>query len=72
MKSSAVIPATFKLLYNRAESAAILSLSPRSVDYLIADGRLEAKRVGGRVLVSFQALQAFANSDQTSEIVKIA
>jgi hypothetical protein len=39
-----------KLLYSRRDTAEALSLSIRSIDYLITTGRLIARRVGGRFL----------------------
>ena len=56
------------LLVSRREAAEALSLSVRAVDYLIADGRLKARRIGGRVLIPYKTLSAFAERDQTTVI----
>lgn len=65
--SAPVLP--IKIMLDRKSAAFALSISPRSVDYLIADGRLQASRVGGRVLIAVSELQAFAQRDQTAYLV---
>lgn len=40
-----------RLLYDRKTAARMLSISIRSLDYLIAERRLSVTRIGGRVLV---------------------
>jgi hypothetical protein len=49
-----------KLLYSRRDTAEALSLSIRSVDYLITTGRLTARRVGGKILIPVSAVRRFA------------
>ncbi|MBZ5543375.1 MAG: helix-turn-helix domain-containing protein [Acidobacteriia bacterium] len=39
----------------------MLSISVRKVDYLIADGRLKASRIDGRVLIHRDELARFAS-----------
>lgn len=39
-----------KLLYSRRDTAEAISLSIRSVDYLITTGRLSTRRIGGKIL----------------------
>jgi excisionase family DNA binding protein len=46
-----------KLGYSRKEAAAASSLSVRTVDYLIREGRLQAVKIKGRVVIPAQALQ---------------
>jgi hypothetical protein len=41
----------------------------RSVDYLLADGRLTHRRVGFRVLIPFQAMIAFIAKNNPTAIV---
>jgi excisionase family DNA binding protein len=48
------------LLLNRTAVATLLSLCTKSVDLLIADGRLTATRIGGRVLVHRSEVERFA------------
>jgi excisionase family DNA binding protein len=49
-----------KLLYSKPEAAAILSISERLLDQLIATHKLQCRRVGRRVLVHRHSLEAFA------------
>lgn len=51
-----------KLLLSRAEAAALLNLSTRSVDYLIAQGKLSSKKLGKRRLVPREAVERLAKS----------
>jgi hypothetical protein len=50
-----------KLLYTRAESAAMLSLCLSSIDQLINQGKLPAIRKGRRVFIQLAELQYFAD-----------
>src|SRR6202035_1258632 len=49
-----------KLLFSRRDTAEALSLSIRSIDYLITTGRLSARRVGGEILIPASAVRRFA------------
>ena len=53
-------PKPERLLYDKREAAAMLSVSVRTIDYLIADKELPCIRIRGRVLLHRDALQAFA------------
>jgi excisionase family DNA binding protein len=55
----------FKLLYDKKDAAELLSISVRSIDYLIAEGQLRVRRVGRRVLIPYQSLQQFTRSDHS-------
>lgn len=55
-----------KILVSRRDAAALMSVSQRAIDYLIADGRIASRRVGGRVLIPLRALEAFAAQDHTA------
>jgi excisionase family DNA binding protein len=57
-----------KLLLSRFEAAEMLSISPRAVDYLIANNELCTRRIGSRVLIPVQALRAFARSDHPQRL----
>jgi len=48
------------LLVSKRESARALGLSVRSVEYLIAAGKLPRRKIGRRVLIPYKALVAFA------------
>jgi excisionase family DNA binding protein len=52
-----------KILVNRKEAARLLSVSLRSLDYLIMRRELLARRVGRRVLIPRRALEQFALRD---------
>ena len=57
-----------RLLVGRREAARMLSISQRSLDYLLADRRLHARRIGGRVLFAVSELQRYARSDHPQPI----
>lgn len=40
-----------KMAYSRKQAAAELSVSPRTIDYWIAQGHLKARQLGRRVVV---------------------
>ena len=52
-----------KLTVNRFEAAEMLSISLRTLDYLLACGELRARRVGRRVLIPREELQRFLRRD---------
>jgi excisionase family DNA binding protein len=52
-----------KLLYSRKDAAQALSISIRSLDYLISNGQLPTRRIGKKVLVPAAALRQFARGD---------
>jgi len=49
-----------KLLYSKQDTAEALSLSVRSIDYLILTQRLPMRRVGGKVMIPAGAVRRFA------------
>jgi excisionase family DNA binding protein len=51
-----------KLLITRSDAATLLNLSARSIDYLIAKGRLSSRKFGKRRLISRAAVLKFAKS----------
>jgi excisionase family DNA binding protein len=61
--AEAKIPPHAKILVGREEAANFLSISVRSVDYLIATGRLSTRRIGTRVLIPMEDVRRFARSD---------
>jgi len=52
-----------KLLVGRIEAAKMLSISPRAIDYLIANKRIATRRIGTRVLIPLSELMRFSHSD---------
>jgi excisionase family DNA binding protein len=57
------MPPKDKLLVSRGEVAHLLSISERSVDYLVATKRLSARRIGTRVLIPMEEVRRFSRSD---------
>lgn len=56
------------LLYDRPTTARLLSISIRSVDYMIDSGKLKSRRIGARVLVPAVAVRKLAESGCTFQI----
>ena len=54
---------TQKLLYDRKSAAYALSISTRSLDYLIANKQLATRRLGKKVMVSHAELVRFCRGD---------
>ncbi len=59
MKTKALALET-RLLYDRREAARQLSISVRSLDYIIAAKGLETRRIGRKVLVTRASLMRYA------------
>lgn len=57
-----------RLLYDRNSAARQISLSVRSVDYLIANKRLGTRRVGKRIMIPHCELVRFARTDHFEPI----
>lgn len=62
------VPPDAKLLVGREEAAVRLSLSVRSIDYLLADRQLKFRRIGVRVLIPIAELERFARMDHPQRI----
>lgn len=52
-----------RLLYDRKTAARMLSISVRSLDYLIAAKRLDTRRIGKKVLITHRSLTQFAQAN---------
>lgn len=57
-----------KLLLSRQEAAVLLSISQRSLDYLIANKILSVRRIGSRVLIPTKDLRRFACADHPERL----
>jgi hypothetical protein len=57
-----------KLLYSRADAAIALSISIRSVDYLISEGKLTVRRIGRKTLIPVGDVRRFARADHPERI----
>jgi excisionase family DNA binding protein len=56
------------MLYDRKEAARQLSISVRSLDYLIANRELSVRRIGKKVLVPHGELVRYARGDHYGSI----
>jgi excisionase family DNA binding protein len=52
-----------KLLVSQDEAAQLLSISRRSVEYLVATKKLSTRRIGTRALIPIEEVRRFARSD---------
>jgi excisionase family DNA binding protein len=52
-----------KLLVSREEAAQLLSISKRSVEYLVATRQLPTRRIGTRALIPIEEVRKFARFD---------
>jgi hypothetical protein len=57
-----------RLLYDREEAARQLSISVRSLDYLIANKQLDIRRLGKKVLVPHASLVRFSSANHYKAI----
>jgi len=57
-----------KILLSKKEAANALSVSIRSLEYLIARRELPTRRVGRRVLIPSSAVEQFARRDHTEPL----
>lgn len=57
-----------KLLVGREEAAAMLSISARALDYLVANKRIAVRRIGARVLIPVADLQRFSREDHPQRV----
>jgi hypothetical protein len=62
------IPPMDKLLVGREEAAESLSISVRSLDYLLAIRQIAFRRIGGRTLIPVTELRRFARMDHPERI----
>lgn len=59
----AKMPTDELLLVDRRNAAQYLSISQRSLDYLLAHGELAIRRIGTRTLIPLAELKKFAGYD---------
>jgi hypothetical protein len=57
-----------KLLYSRDDASYALSMSRRSVDYLIAGKKLETRRIGSRRLITAESIRRFASGNHFESV----
>jgi excisionase family DNA binding protein len=56
-----------KLLYTKKEAAEMLSVSERTIENLLANKELAARRIGRRVLIAHQTLVQFSRRDHPTQ-----
>lgn len=57
-----------KLLVSQDEAAQILSISKRSIEYLVATRQLSTRRIGSRALIPIEDVRRFARFDHPERI----
>ena len=57
-----------RLLYDRKEAARQLSISVRSLDYLIGQKKLSVRRLGKKVMIPHAELVRFASANHLSSL----
>jgi excisionase family DNA binding protein len=65
---SARMEQTHKIAVSVREAAAMLSISPRTIQNYIAAKLLPARKIGRRTVIPVRALEAFLRSDHASPI----
>jgi excisionase family DNA binding protein len=68
LPTRAAISSADKLLVGREEAAAMLSISSRALDYLVANKRIAARRIGARVLIPVSDLRRFSREDHPESL----
>jgi Helix-turn-helix domain len=64
-------PVAPRLLYDRKEAARQLSISVRSLDYLIAGKKIAIRRIGSRILIPHEELVRLATSAHVRSVVDL-
>ncbi|PYU19277.1 MAG: excisionase [Acidobacteria bacterium] len=57
---------TDKILLSRQEASAALGVSTRTLDYLLARGKISSRRIGKRRLIPRTEVERFARHDHPS------
>jgi excisionase family DNA binding protein len=57
-----------RLLVGGREAAELLSISPRALDYLVANKQIATRRIGTRVLIPMTELQKFSRVDHPARL----
>lgn len=68
LSAKVTVPPDAKLLVGREEAAAMVSLSVRSIDYLLANKQLRFRKIGTRTMIPVSDLQKFARMDHPKRI----
>ena len=65
-----VQPPLQKLAYGRTDAAHVMSISVRSLDYLIASGEIPTRKVGARTLITHADIEKFFRRDHPTKVVQ--
>jgi excisionase family DNA binding protein len=57
-----------KLLVSQDEAAQLLSISKRSVEYLVATRQLSTRRIGARSLIPIEEVRKYARFDHPERL----
>jgi len=57
-----------RLLVGRTEAAQLLSISKRSLDYLVANKHIAVRRIGARVLIPIADLKRYSRVDHPQRV----
>jgi len=57
-----------RLLVGRSEAAQMLSISKRSLDYLVANKHISVRRIGARVLIPMADLKRYSRVDHPQRV----
>lgn len=60
-----------KLLFDRKSAADALSISVRAVDYALARGEFETRRIGRKVLITAASLRRYASCNHYGSVSKV-
>jgi excisionase family DNA binding protein len=60
------------MLYSRTEAARQLSISVRTLDYLIAGKQLETRRIGKKVLITHASLVRYSQGNHYDSPASLA
>ena len=63
MQATVTAITSTRMLYDRKEAARQLSISVRSLDYLIAGRELETRRIGKKVLIPHASLVRYSQGN---------
>lgn len=64
MSTATVIPfPTSRMLYSRTEAARQLSISVRTLDYIVAAKQLDTRRIGKKVLITHASLVRYSQGN---------
>jgi excisionase family DNA binding protein len=58
-----------RILYDRKGAAEQLSISVRSLDYLVSKGAIPFRRIGAKVLFRHEDLKRFARANHPEKLV---